>query len=173
MPNTNELQTFLKTWDQVAEGTIKLLEALPKDQYDFHADKESRSLGEMAWHLAELDGYSSWIVANPTKSGEKPPGIERPRDVASLATGYARIHKDAIERLSKLTPAVLDETRPFFGGRELPVRQILWDATLHHQLHHRGQLVLMCRLAGGTPPGLFGPNREATAAMRAQQAAKA
>jgi len=44
---------------------------------------------------------------------------------------------------------------------------ILWFVLLHHQIHHRGQLVLLCRLAGGEAPGLYGPNREAMAAMRA------
>jgi uncharacterized damage-inducible protein DinB len=39
-----------------------------------------------------------------------------------------------------------------------------------HSVHHRGQLALMCRLAGGHTPGLYGPNREETAAMRAQAA---
>ena len=38
-------------------------------------------------------------------------------------------------------------------------------STPRHGIHHRGQLSLMCRLAGG--PGLYGPNREKTAAMRA------
>jgi uncharacterized damage-inducible protein DinB len=37
-----------------------------------------------------------------------------------------------------------------------------------HSVHHRGQLSLMCRLAGGAAPGLYGPNREEMAAMRQQ-----
>ncbi len=35
-----------------------------------------------------------------------------------------------------------------------------WDAIVVHGIHHRGQLTLMCRLAGGQAPGLYGPNRE-------------
>ena len=37
---------------------------------------------------------------------------------------------------------------------------MLWSAILAHRVHHCGQLTLMCRLAGGQPPGLYGPNRE-------------
>jgi APA family basic amino acid/polyamine antiporter len=37
---------------------------------------------------------------------------------------------------------------------------VLWSLVLMHNIHHRGQLVLMCRLAGGMPPGVFGPTRE-------------
>lgn len=43
----------------------------------------------------------------------------------------------------------------------------LWGMIIFHGIHHRGQLSLMCRLAGGQAPGMYGPNREETAAMRA------
>jgi len=49
----------------------------------------------------------------------------------------------------------------------MTIREVLWDALLHHLIHHRGQLVLMCRMAGGSPPGLYGPNREQMAEIRA------
>ena len=51
----NELETFLTTWDHEAESTVKLLRALPPSQYDFRPDAGGRSLGELAWHLAEGD----------------------------------------------------------------------------------------------------------------------
>jgi uncharacterized damage-inducible protein DinB len=50
---------------------------------------------------------------------------------------------------------------------QLQIRDILWNMIISHGVHHRGQLTLMCRLAGGEAPGLYGPNREETAAMRA------
>jgi uncharacterized damage-inducible protein DinB len=40
----------------------------------------------------------------------------------------------------------------------------LWDKLLMHAIHHRGQLMLLCRLAGGVPPPLFGRTRETTPA---------
>jgi uncharacterized damage-inducible protein DinB len=64
-----------------------------------------------------------------------------------------------------MTEAQLDGEMPF-ADRRLAVRDILWGAILMHLIHHRGQLSLMCRLAGGTPPGIYGPNREEMAAMR-------
>ena len=63
---TNELETFLKTWNREAEGTLKLLRALPATQYDFRPDAGGRSLGELAWHLAEGDAYMSQWVATGT-----------------------------------------------------------------------------------------------------------
>jgi uncharacterized damage-inducible protein DinB len=164
----NELDTFLKSWDREAEGTLKLLRALPASQYDFRPDATGRSMGELAWHLAEGDAYMShWLETGKFEGGSKPPNIERPRAVEALAPGFEQVHKDAVARVRKLKPEDLDRSLPFFNGQQIPIRSILWDWILAHGIHHRGQLSLMCRLAGGQCPGLYGPNREDMAAMRA------
>jgi uncharacterized damage-inducible protein DinB len=103
---------------------------------------------------------------------KRPPGIERPRDLAALAPGYARVHAEAVERLRKLTPEDLGRRVTFFDGSERPIGAILWEGVIFHNIHHRGQLSLLCRLAGGSSPGCYGPNREAMAAMRAAGAAE-
>jgi uncharacterized damage-inducible protein DinB len=168
----NELERFLNTWDREAENTLKLLRALPQSQYDFRPDSGGRSLGELAWHLAEGDAFMSFGIANGGFSMDmKPPNMERPRQVEALAPGYERVHKEAVARIRKLAPADLDRAIPFFGG-DLPIRDILWDMIICHGIHHRGQLALMCRLAGGQTPGLYGPNREEMAAMRAKASAQ-
>jgi uncharacterized damage-inducible protein DinB len=164
----NELEMFLNAWDREAESTLKLLRALPATQYDFRPDAGGRSLGELAWHLAEGDAYMSYgIAAGGFALDAKPPNIERPRTIEALAPGYERIHREAVPRIRGLKPEDLDRSVPFFTGQPLPIRDILWGMIISHGIHHRGQLTLMCRLAGGQAPGLYGPNREDTAAMRA------
>jgi uncharacterized damage-inducible protein DinB len=164
---TSELDMFLSTWDREAESTAKLLRALPSTKYDFRPDAGGRSLGELAWHLAEGDAYMSYgIEKGQFDMDTKPPNIERPRAVEALASGYERIHQEAVARIRKLKPEDLDRSIQFFTG-PMSIRDILWGAILHHGIHHRGQLALMCRLAGGQAPGIYGPNREETAAMRA------
>jgi uncharacterized damage-inducible protein DinB len=164
----NELEMFLNTWEREAASTLKLLRALPEAKYDFRPDAGGRSLGELAWHLAEGDAYMSFGVESGgfTTAG-KPPNIERPRTIEALAPGYERVHREAVARLRTLTPADLDRAIPFFMGNAIPIRDVLWTMIIAHLIHHRGQLTLMCRLAGGEAPGLYGPNREETAAMRA------
>ena len=173
MAITNELERFLSNWDREAERTLKLLRALPASQYDFRPDSGGRSLGELAWHLAEGDAYTSFGIDKGGFSMDmKAPNIERPRTVEALAPGYERIHKEAVARIRKLTPADLDREIPFFSG-PVAIRDILWDMIIAHGVHHRGQLTLMCRLAGGQAPGLYGPNREEMAAMRAKASGQA
>ena len=162
----NELEMFLTEWDRESAGTLKLLRALPAGQYDFRPDAGGRSLGELAWHLAEGDAYMSAGVENGKFDfNTKPPNIERPRTIEGLAPGYERIHQEAVARIRKLKPEDLDRQLQFFTG-PVSIREILWNMIVSHSIHHRGQLTLMCRLAGGQAPGLYGPNREEMAAMR-------
>ena len=93
------------------------------------------------------------------------------KTVEELAPGYERIHAEAVERVRKLNPADLDRELVFFTGSPVTIRQILWTMLLHHQIHHRGQLSVLCRLAGGTAPAPYGPNREEMAKFREKMAA--
>jgi uncharacterized damage-inducible protein DinB len=166
MAPMNELERFRKVWDLEAQLTIRLLEALPPTQYDFRPDPEYRSLGEMAWHLSEIEGNTSYGISKGAVTfQEAPPNIQRPREIRLLAPGYRRVHEEAVARLADMTDAQLDGEMPFVD-RRMAVRDMLWGAILMHLIHHRGQLSLMCRLGGGTPPGIYGPNREEMAAMR-------
>lgn len=161
----NEQEQFLQTWEMEAQKTLEVLRTLPSDQYDFRPDPKGRSIGEMAWHLAEGDAYMTFGIENGFAPGMKPPGLERPRTIAELAPGYERIHRDAVARVKKLGPADYDRAVPFFDGNPMTIRDILRSAVLHHNIHHRGQLMLLCRQAGSAPPGVYGPNREEMAKM--------
>jgi len=171
----SELETFLRVWDEEAKKTADMLRALPEGAYDFRPDSSGRSLGELAWHLAEGDAYMSFCVdrRNFDMGGPKPPGIERPRTIAELAPGFERVHAEAVARIQQLTPADLGTKVRFFDGSERAIGGILWEGIVFHLIHHRGQLSLLCRLSGGCSPGMYGPNREEMAAMRAAMEAQA
>ena len=165
-----ELEVFLSTWEREAQSTLALLRALPPAKYDFRPDAGGRSLGELAWHLAEGDAYMSLGIENGKFGMDpKPPHIERPRTIEALAPGFELVHQEAVARVRKLKQEDLDRSIPFFSG-PMPIRDILWGMIIFHTIHHRGQLSLMCRLAGGEAPGLYGPNREQVAAMRTSAA---
>src|SRR6185436_8625093 len=136
----NELEMFLNAWEREAEGTLKLLRALPATQYDFRPDAGGRSLGELAWHLAEGDAYMSYgIDRGEFSMGARPPHVERPRTIEGLAPGYEQVHRDAVERIRKLTAQDLDRSLAFFGT-QTSIRDILWGMIISHGIHHRGQL---------------------------------
>jgi uncharacterized damage-inducible protein DinB len=165
----NELERFIEIWDREAMKTVKLLESLPPEGYDFRPDPEGRSLGELAWHLAEPEGYAPFAIERGRFSrDERPTGIERPRTIRELAPAFQRVHGDAVAQVRKLTIEDLDRSIPFITGQPISIRDLLWDFMLLHSIHHRGQLVLMCREAGGRPAAMYGFTRE-TMPLRKQK----
>jgi len=172
MPPLDQLDNFRAAWNSEAQSTIRLLDTLPTNQYDFRPDPKGRSIGELAWHLSEIDACLSFGIAERRfRFEDEPPNLKRPREVKLLAPGYRRVHEEAVARIERLEPRDLDEIVTFFDGRRLAIRDVLWKELLHHLIHHRAQLVLMCRMAGGTPPGLYGPNREDMQALQARMEA--
>ena len=160
MAHRNEIDTFRAVWNMEAQNTIKLLETLPADKYDFRPDPKGRSLGELAWHLSEIDGYISHGVAEGKVDFTTTlPDLKRPREVKLLAPGYRKVHEASAARLEKLKNEDLERSIPFMD-RPMAIRDILWGVILHHLIHHRGQLSLMVRLAGGRPAAIYGPSRE-------------
>src|SRR5882724_12282057 len=102
----NELQEFIRHWERETEGTLALVGALPADQYDLRPDANGRSLGELAWHLAEVDGYVALGIARGdfdfTK--ERPAHIARPKSVEALEPGFRIVHQEAVARIAQLKP---------------------------------------------------------------------
>lgn len=157
----NELEAFTEVWERECAKTKSLLESLPPEGYDFRPDPDGRSLGEMAWHVAEAEALGSFAIERGAFQREvRPPGIERPKTIAELAPAYERIHRDAAARIRKVTPADLDRTITFFNGNPIAIRNVLWDFMLLHAIHHRGQATLLCRQAGGRPAVMYGAVRE-------------
>jgi uncharacterized damage-inducible protein DinB len=165
---TTELQEFSRHWERETEGTLALMHALPSDQYDFRPDAGGRSLGELAWHLAEVDAYVSLGIERAEfRFDVKPPHIERPRKIEALASAFRVVHQDAVARVARLRAADMDREIRYADGDLWSIRDLLWRKLLLHAVHHRGQLTLLCRLAGGVPPGLFGRTREESGPKRA------
>src|SRR5213593_3479351 len=111
----HEIDRFISAWDRYADDTVKVLKALPVAKYDFKPDPEGASMGELAWHLAEVEAFFSYgVEMGRFDMGLKPPNLERPRTVEALAPGYERIHAEAVARVRKLGDGDLDRKIPFF-----------------------------------------------------------
>jgi len=160
-----ELERFIDLWEYESGLTKGLLGSIPQDKLDFRPDPQGRSMGELAWHIAEIEAIFTRLARDRDFGAARSQQMERPRTVSDLISRYETIHRESLDRLRGLKAEDLDREFPFFD-REISVRNVLWFPLFHHQIHHRGQLMMMIRQAGGVPSKVYGPNREDMAAFR-------
>jgi uncharacterized damage-inducible protein DinB len=94
------------------------------------------------------------------------------RTIEALVPAFRVVHDEAVTRVARLQSPDWGREIRYADGELWSVGDLLWRKLLMHAVHHRGQLTLLCRLAGGIPPGLFGRTREETPARREPTAAR-
>src|SRR5262245_40158417 len=113
----SEIEDLITIWEREAGLTSKLLRSMPAN-VDFRPDPHGRSLGELAWHLAELEWiFSSMAQQQRSLQGAPPP--PRPGTVEEIASGYDQIHRDALARVRGLKPEELGLEFPFVTGEPI------------------------------------------------------
>lgn len=148
---------FQKAWDQEREGTLAILRALTDASLSQAATPNDRSLGRMAWHLAQTP--SEMMPRTGLTVTEPAHGAPVPASAGAIVEAYDNASKAvAAEVASKWTDATLEIEDDMYG-QKWPRGQTL-HALILHQAHHRGQMTVLMRQAGLIVPGVYGPARE-------------
>jgi hypothetical protein len=95
MSRATEIETFRQVLDREAKTAHQVILSIPPDQYDFKVDPKGRSLGQLAWHLSEIEGCISFDIEGGYDFSYEHvvPNMKLPTAVASLSCGYDRVHK--------------------------------------------------------------------------------
>ncbi|HEX6464609.1 MAG TPA: DinB family protein [Vicinamibacterales bacterium] len=154
--------------------TRRVLERVPTDRLEWQPHTKSMTLGQLAQHIAlipasmvrlsQLNGLDMATRRFEHAQGESTPAILATFD-ASVATAKAA--------LTGLEQGAAKETwRMTAGDREIfsmPRIDMMRLMGMHHQIHHRGELVVYLRLLDVPVPIVYG--RSADEQPFAQQAA--
>lgn len=151
---------FLKTWNQEAAATRKVMERIPEDRSDYRADPKARTAREIAWLLVREEIILAEGIAKGALEWIDEPTPATMREV--LAT-YDRFH-DAMTTKLTAVDAVKWETpiKFLFQGKEVmssPTYDMAWGF-LKDQIHHRGQLSTYLRPMGAKVPQIYGPTAD-------------
>ncbi|WP_274648563.1 DinB family protein [Paenibacillus humicola] len=163
----NSLNGFLEDWKLEASLTLKVLDALTDASLtQAVSEAQPRTLGDLAWHVTGSVGFFLGTVGLELNAPK-----ERPSTAAAIADAYRSVSGEAVSAISgQWSDAKLQETLDLFG-RKMTYGQLL-SMMVRHQIHHRGQMTILMRQAGIASPGIYGPNEEETAAMRAAREQK-
>jgi len=158
---------FVDDWTRESAISLKVQRALTDPSLQQKTDPEGRALGQLAWHMVIMIGMTGSAVRLEVEA--PPRGTETPVSAARIADAYENAARSLGEQASaNLKDEQLPSEISYFG-RSLPMARVL-DALIRHQIHHRAQMTVLLRQAGLVPPGVYGPSREESAAMRAKQA---
>jgi len=153
-------QQFLDSYAREHAITLKVLRALPQGQSAFRPHERSQSASDLIYTLImEQELTRRALAGGPIFGGGSMP--PKPADfnagIEQLERGYAAL-VDMIKRMpdARLQTIVQFPTAPGQMG-QWPTLDFVWYMLLD-QIHHRGQLSVYVRMAGGKVPSIYGPS---------------
>jgi uncharacterized damage-inducible protein DinB len=155
-----EKEMYLQGWEREFQTTMKVLKAYPADKLDFRPHERSRSARELAWVFVENEKAIDMFVKGQVefKEGPKPPA-----KLQEFITVLEKTHKEMADKVKKLSEADYNSMMKFpVSPNEMGDfrrADLLWMAMLD-QVHHRGQLSVYVRMAGGKVPSIYGPTAD-------------
>jgi len=155
--------TLIQELEQEAVTTRRVLERVPEAKFDWAPAPKTRTLGQLAMHIATNPGsVMSLVVRNPVEF----PGVgdTTPASASQVLGALDASVAEAKRLLSGMSDAQLTETwRVLANGKELmamPRIAFLRAVFLNHWYHHRGQLTIYLRLLGEPIPAIYGPSAD-------------
>ena len=153
------LQDFINDWTYESESTIKVLGNLTDEVLTVKFNDEIRTAGRLAWHIvgaiAELGHRMGLNFEEIDQDAPFPATAKEIVDEYKCASDG--LIKEINEKWNDNTLSIEDDV---IGNGEMWSRGKTLAALVTHQIHHRGQLTVVMRLAGLKVPGIYGPAKE-------------
>jgi uncharacterized damage-inducible protein DinB len=146
----------------VRKNTVRIAEDIPEDKYDFVPAPGARSVRELLCHIAfaasfqedvhrvkrlsTLQGYDFGAFGRETQAREG--GTRSKAEIIELLETRGA---DFAGWLESLSPEFLAETVTDPSGQNPRSRLEMLMAAKEHEMHHRGQLMLIERMLGVVP----------------------
>jgi len=154
-------QQFLDSLTREHATTMKMLRAFPAARADFKPHDRSSSARQLAWTFVMEQVLMTGAVTDQLKlSGKFPPA---PESFDAIVDQFSKDYEQLVALIEATPDERLTGTVKFFTGPgkmgDVPKMDVLWFA-LSDQIHHRGQLSVYVRMAGGKVPSTYGPSAD-------------
>lgn len=156
-------EAFLREYEKEHEKTVRLMRAYPGDKGDFRPAPNCRTAREIAWTFVLERGLGTAVMndeyASRMPGSRTPP--PPPEKWSDLIAALDKAHQDFGALIKGMSDDQLSASVKFMVGpkqlgdwRRLDFAWFL----LHDQIHHRGQLSVYLKAAGGKVPSIYGPS---------------
>jgi uncharacterized damage-inducible protein DinB len=155
----DSIATFRKVYESEYARTRKLLEAFPADQADFKPHERSNSALKLLQTFVVEQNLLLRALRNEKVLGSGGFGAV-PESWSEALDALEAQHRQVMERLEQVHDGELQTVQFYTGPKQMgdfSALDFLWFL-LFDQIHHRGQLSVYTRMAGGRVPAIYGPS---------------
>lgn len=154
-------QQMVDAFDKETAITQKVLRAYPPDQAELKPHPRARSARELAWMFTAELNLANLVLRNEFKMPMAFPPTPATWD--EVVRAFERARTEVLQNLLWIRDDQLSEITQFMTGPkqigDMTKASLLWFL-LHDQIHHRGQLTVYLRMAGGNVPSIYGPSAD-------------
>ena len=153
---------FLRSFEHETATTLKVLQAYPAEKAGLQPHERSNTALNLAWtFVVEQQLLLKALKSEPMFGGG---GFPKPPEAwGGVIQAFEKGVGEVKAQLSASSNADLDGSVGFMTGPkqmgEIPLGDFVWFM-LHDQIHHRGQLTVYLRMAGGRVPSVYGPTAD-------------
>ena len=145
-------------------ATRRLLERFPDSKHDWRPHEHSRTIAELATHVADIPNRGVSILI----TSEMEAGARKPLEPLATAAELLAAHDASVAAqkaaLANADLAALSEEWRVRRGDQIVMRgpkyRLLRTVMMSHLVHHRAQLGVYYRLLGIPVPGVYGPSAD-------------
>jgi uncharacterized damage-inducible protein DinB len=154
-----EKDQFIQVWEREFQTTLKVLKNFPADKLNLKPSEKSRSAKDLAWtFVIEEEAMIGGALKGNIDFSNLP---QAPATLPEIISTYERKHKEIVEQVKHASDPEMNKTVKFFTGPKQPAdmrrADVMWTGVMD-TIHHRGQLSVYLRLAGGKVPSIYGPS---------------
>ena len=162
---TSPKQQFLEAYEREHATTVRVVRAYPADQLDLKPSPKSKTARELiGMFIAEqMLGAKALTTGLDFSKPMSPPSPDANASLESLVEALETAHQRLAGLVARTPDADLTQTVQFPVApktlADIPKIQFVW-MLLCDQIHHRGQLSVYLRIAGGKLPSIYGPTAD-------------
>ncbi len=161
-PAPNPWKAYADTLARESATTAKVMRAFPGDQAAFQPHPRSGSAMQL-FHTFGVEQGVALMCVNGALDLTKAFSVAPPASLSDAISAFETNVAAVVAAARKATPAVWGKAQPFFVGPkqmgQVPGGMIA-EMMLSDQIHHRGQLSVYLRMAGGKVPSIYGPSAD-------------
>ena len=156
------LSDFIDDWKHESEATIKVLNNISDESLTVKFNREIRTPGRLAWHIVTSVGEMAHRTGLTFETVND--DASTPSTIKEIVDEYKRTSDNVIKEIEdKWNDETLKQEDNMYGQKWARGKTL--GVLVTHQIHHRGQLTVLLRLAGLKVPGVYGPAKEEWAKM--------